>query len=90
MSDNWKSTKILPFSGKQQDWNKWSKTFLSAASARGYQEVIKPRDPTTTADEDKNVRAYSDLMFSCEDEISFAIVEDSISRDFPEGDARKA
>ena len=64
--------------------------FLSAAAARGYREVTKPKDPTVIAKEDDNITAYSDLMFSCEDDVSFEIVEDAISRDFPEGDARKA
>ena len=90
MADNWKSTKVLPFSGKQSDWNRWSKRFLASAAARGYREVIKPRKPDELAEEDKNVRAYSDLMNSCDDEVSFAIVEEAISSDFPEGDARKA
>jgi len=90
MSDTIKTLKIVPFSGKKEDWNRWSKTFLAASTVRGYREVIKPEDPTIVADPKLNIQAYSDLMMSCEDEVSFGVIDESVSTDFPDGDARLA
>jgi len=90
MTDTMKTLKVVPFSGKKEDWNRWSKTFLAASTVRGYREVIKPLDPTVIADPQKNTQAYSDLMMSCEDEVSFGVIDESVSTDFPDGDARLA
>jgi len=85
-----KAIRIIPFSGKEEDWNRWSKTFLATATAKGNREVIKPETPTTKADDAKNVQVYNDLVLSCQDDITFGIVDESVSTDFPDGDARLA
>ena len=90
MTDTLKTLKILPFSGKEEDWNRWSRTFLATATAKGYRKVIKPNDPTAVIDSDKNVQAYSDLMLSCQEEVIFGIVVESVSNTFPDGDAKLA
>ena len=70
--------------------NRWSKTFLSTATSKGYQEVINPTNEKVLADEDKNINAYSNLILACQDDVTFGIIEESISTDFPDGDARLA
>lgn len=85
-----KAIRILPFSGKEEDWNRWSKTFLATATAKGHRDVIKPTDPTKDADSDANVQVYNDLILSCQDDITFGIVDEAISTKFPDGDARLA
>ena len=57
-----KSIRIIPFSGKSEDWNRWSKTFLATATAKGYREVLKPSDPALKADPELNVQVYNDLV----------------------------
>ena len=90
MADTIKTIRIIPFSGKEEDWNRWSKTFLATATAKGYREVLKPADEDADADEDLNIQAYNDLILSCQEEISFGIFDESISETFPDGDARVA
>ena len=90
MTETFKTIRIIPFSGKDEDWNRWSKTFLATASAKGYKEVIKPTDPSTPASEELNIQVYNDLILSCQEEIYFGIIDESISETFPDGDARLA
>jgi hypothetical protein len=85
-----KAIRIIPFSGKSEDWNRWSKTFLATATAKGHREVLRPTDPDKTASEKMNVQVYNDLILSCQDDVTFGIVDESISDDFPDGDARLA
>ena len=79
MTDTMRTLKIVPFSGKKEDWNRWSKTFLAASTVRGYREVIKPTNEDVPAGSKKNIQAYSDLMMSCENEVSLGVVDESIS-----------
>ncbi len=58
-----KTIRIIPFSGKAEDWNRWSKTFLATATAKRYKEVLKPSDPTKKADSDFNNEVYNHLMW---------------------------
>ena len=88
--DTLKTIRIVAFSGKPEDWNRWSKTFLAVTTARGMREVIKPTKPEEDQDEDQNDRVYSELMLACRDDVTFGIIEESISENFPEGDARIA
>ncbi len=90
MSDTIMTVKIVPFSGKKEDWNRWSKTFLAASTVRGYREVIKPIDESAKIDAKKNIQANCGLMMSCEDNVSFGVVDESISTAFPDADARQA
>jgi len=85
-----KAIRILPFSGKQEDWNRWSKTFLATAIAKGNKEVIKPSNMAANADADQNTQVYNDLILSCQDDITFGIIDEAVSATFPDGDARMA
>ena len=89
-SNAFKTIRVIPFSGKEEDWNRWSKTFLSTATSRGYREVLKPTNEKVLADAAKNINSYSDLMLACQDDVTFGIIKDSVSKDFPDGDARLA
>ena len=90
MADTIKTIRIIPFSGKEEDWNRWSKTFMATATAKGYREVLKPTDENQDAEEVLNIQAYNDLILSCQEDISFGIIDESVSTTFPDGDARLA
>ena len=90
MAETIKTIRVIPFSGKEEDWNRWSKTFLATATAKGYREVIKPTDATIMADEELNIMVYNDLILSCQEDVSFGIIDESVSEVFPDGDARLA
>mmetsp|Transcript_88220 Transcript_88220/g.172562 ORF Transcript_88220/g.172562 Transcript_88220/m.172562 type:complete len:159 (+) Transcript_88220:70-546(+) len=91
MADNAiRTIRIIPFSGKEEDWNRWSKTFMAAATVRGYRDVLVPIDPDEDAALEDNNLAYNDLILSCQEDISFGIVDESVSVAFPDGDARVA
>ena len=90
MADSMRVIRVIPFSGKEEDWNRWSKTFLATATAKGYREVLKPSDPSKLADKDLNILVYNDLILSCQEDIAFGIVDESVSAEFPDGDARLA
>lgn len=85
-----KAIRIISFSGKAEDWNQWSKTFIAINVAKGNEKVLEPDDPTVLADADKNKQVYGDLILSCQEPVTFGIIEGSISTAFPKGDARKA
>ena len=87
-SDAFMTIRVLPFSGKEEDWNRWSKTFLSTATSRGYQEVLEPINEKMLADSDKNINAYSNLMSASQDDVTFGIIKENVSTDLPNGDAR--
>ena len=85
-----KTIRIIPFSGKEEDWNRWSKTFIATATVKGYKDVLVPIDPETDAELSDNILAYNDLILSCQEDISFGIIDESVSETFPDGDARAA
>jgi hypothetical protein len=85
-----KAIRVVPFSGKQEDWNRWSKTFLATITAKGFKKVLKPDDPTVDADADHNTQVYGDLILSCQEDIVFGIVDGAVSTGFEDGDARLA
>ena len=81
-----KSIRILTFSGKDEDWDMWSKKFLAMAQRKKYKNVLTgkaaiPREDTVLTDDDEkktreaNEKAYSDLILSCTDEVSFGLIE---------------
>ena len=59
-------------------------------TAKGHREVIKPTDITKKADVEENVQVYNDLVLSCQEDVTFGIIDEAISTDFPDGDARLA
>ena len=52
--------------------------------------MLKPTNEKVLADAGKNVNEYSNLMLACQDDVTFGIIEESVSTDFPGGDARLA
>ena len=78
-----KSIMIILFSGKSEDRNRWSKTFLATATAKGYREVLKPSDPAIKADSELNVQVYNDLILSCQEDVTFGIIDESSPPTFP-------
>ena len=85
--DPQKMIRVVVFSGRDEDWNRWSKTFLAIEMARGLQEVIKLDDPDEPQELKDNDKVYSDLMLACQQDVVFGIVDDSVSETYPEGDA---
>ena len=85
-----KTIRVVVFSGKEEDWNRWSKTFLAMETARGLREVIKPDEPEELQELKDNDRVYSDLMLACQEDVVFGIVDDSVTEAYPDGDAREA
>ena len=80
--DPQKTIRIVVFTGKDEDWNRWSKTFLAMVTAKGMREVIKPTVQEIVQDEDQNNKVYSDLLLSCQQDLIFGIVEEASSTDF--------
>ena len=73
-------------------------SFLSQAESRGYREVLEgtvkvPADTEALTDDEKvkirkaNKAAYNALILACDDEVSFNIVDTSLTEDLPKGDA---
>ena len=96
-----KSIRVLTFSGKDEDWDMWSKKFLAMAQRKKYKDIltgkmnIAKEDATLTNEDEKkareaNEKAYSDLILSCTDEVSFGLVEGAITEDNPSGDSALA
>ena len=95
------SIKIIPFSGEQKDWNKWSRTFLVRSNMKGLKAVLtgdlvvteeSEEDTIEMAEEREetmklNDRAYGELMMSCQTDACFGIVDNAISSKHPDGDA---
>ena len=96
-----KTVRILTFSGKQSDWDMWSKKFLAMAKRKKYKGVLTgtiaiPNETAALTAEpekkarDANERAYSDLILSCNDEISFGIVDNATTTENPSRNANLA
>ena len=106
MSDVMKAIRVVSFNDKKENYRMWSKKFLSIANARKYKEIlmgsmVAPKaneiiDETTDAGALKaearelNEKAYNDLVLACTGEIGFSIVDEAVTNDLPEGDARLA
>ncbi len=95
-----RSIKIIPFDGKDGDWREWSAKFLAKANLHGYKDVLLgnikvPPEKKETLRENEamarefNMNAYSNLILSCKG-VPFSIVEGTVSKDMPSGDARLA
>ena len=88
-----KTIRVISFSGKKQSWRQWSRKFLAMAAKRGYRDVLQGKLKEKTMDEDeksKNAHAYNDLILSMTEEVSFAIVDESVTEACPEGDSSLA
>ena len=101
-----KSIKVVPFSGKEEDWRMWSSKFLALANLKGFSDVVRgtvviPNDADTldesTPDGKEaarvrkaNVFAFNTLILSCVDMVAFSAVNEAKTTENPEGDAAKA
>ena len=101
-----KMIRIIPFSGKEEDWRMWSRKFLARAKMREYKEILTGSekapaaslviDESTDAGKKQklnkiaNKKAYNDLLLSCKDEISFGAVDEATTTSLPDGDAYQA
>ena len=100
-----KTIRVLPFTGKKKDWPMWSKKFLARARARGYREVMLGKEQVPehdlvlgSSDADKkkakarkyNDDGYNELILSCDEEVSFGLVDEAVSDSLPDGDLAKA
>ena len=89
---NKKLIRVITFSGKKNYWRQWAKKFLVVAEKREYRAILK-RDPeqlSINQDEQKkqNSMVYNDLMLAMTEDVSFGLVDETVSSTYPEGDAR--
>ena len=97
----WKQ-KFDPFSGKEKEWYRWSRKFLSYASMKDYIEILEDETiviPKYSTDlksnetkkqkaRDNNNQAYHDLLHACgQEDVSFSCVESAKTEDLPHGSA---
>ena len=95
-----KEFKIVAFSGKEEDWLKWSKKFTAAARLKKFAGVIdgsviipeerEDMDEKDQATRDLSQVAYCCLLYSMEEHISFNLVDTAKSDNLPNGDAALA
>jgi len=50
MSEEYGSLKLLPWSGRQEDWRKWSTKFMMRGTAKGYGRILKGIDQVPASD----------------------------------------
>jgi hypothetical protein len=87
--------KTTEFSGKYEDWNRWSKTFLSKARLRGYKDMLTgthpqpdPSNPMAKKEyQVLNKLGYTELMPSFQEEVCFNLIDTAKSETYPNGDA---
>jgi hypothetical protein len=61
--DSHKSIRVIDVSEKDEDKNKWSKSFLDMALSRGYVDILLPLTTKPKKDTIQNTPAY--VMFAC-------------------------
>lgn len=89
-NNNLKVSRVIGFSRKEEDWNKWSKTFLAMATIKGYRSALIPENEDKNISSKDNVRAYSNLIIACQDNVVFGFIEEATSVMFTNGDAKVA
>jgi hypothetical protein len=107
MGDNLeKMIKLIGFSGKVDDWCKWSMKFLARANYKKYHDVLLGDVAVPENDmeldlateeglafkkaRDANKVAYSKLLMCCDDDVSFAIIDTACTTELPRGCAKTA
>jgi len=101
--DDDKSYKVIQFSGKKEDYQKWAAKFLAFAHVKGFKKILTgvstppPANEVLTSgdDEKKALRKANDLAYSVmhmvvKDDVSFNAVYSATTDDLPDGDAFKA
>ena len=103
MSDPIKSIKIIEFKDKESEYRILARKIMSIAMTRGYWDVLlgitevppqdevldenAPNNKTKLKGEEENDKAYNDLILACSGEIGFVIINESVTKDLPDGDA---
>ena len=106
MSDPIKSINIVEFNDKEKEYRMWARNFMSVAATRGYWNILlektvmpsqdealdenAPNNKTKLKGRKENDKAYNDLILVCSGEIGFAIVDESVTKKLPDGDAELA
>ena len=100
-----KTLRVIPFDGKAANWRMWSIKFSARAHGRGYLDVLKgtttvpphsqvltdsATDKVLKAARDANLLMYQDIICSCDDPVSFGIVDEAKTEELPDGDANLA
>ena len=103
--DKDRAWRIVVFSGKSEDWRKWSKKFAAYAIHKGFLDILEgdlklpiAAGNVPTDEEEKEIKrfkklnqvAYGALLYAVDDEISFNAVDTGVSANFPNGCARTA
>ena len=96
-----RAIRIITFSGKQEDWQKWKRQFTVVAKGRRYKAILYgdevplaediALDLAANADQiwvrNSNTQAYGDLVLACTDDVSFEIINGSTTDELPSRDA---
>ena len=104
MSEESKGICVISFDNKKKNYQTWTKKIMSSAILRGYNIVLMEADPKAPGqskvlkDTDKkllklckaNQKAYCKLILVCHGDIAFRIVEKSVTKDLPDGEANLA
>ena len=91
MSESERAIRVIPFSGKNKDWNMWSKKFLARAKRCGYRDVLNGVKIDDEKKKEKmNDDAYADLILAMSCEVASGYVDEAVTDKFPEGDAAVA
>ena len=97
-----KSTRVVPFSGKKEDWDMWQIKHVGRSRVRGTYGVLTGTEkvpfiaagkaPTASQEEiiELNIIAYNDLLQSCSEAISFNLVRTGVTNECPDGSAAQA
>ena len=91
----------MTFDGKKENWTMWSEKFLAKATLKGYEDILNGKIDVPKDDEEKtteeqkkatklNKLAYNELMLSCTDKKSFAIVKAAKISKYKSGNAKFA
>ena len=98
--------RVVPFSGKKEDWRKWSRKFLAHARFRGFKEILEgkaqypvPGDDGSYTEEQTielerlkklNHQGFNALVHCVDDDVSFNAVDTAVSTIYPDGCAETA
>ena len=63
--DKVRTIQVLEFSGKEEDWNCWSKTFLATAKYKDFYNALVKMAGGKAPLAEENTQAYNKLLFSC-------------------------
>ena len=97
-----KFTRVVPLSGKKEDWDMWQIKHVGRSRVRGTYGVLMGIEKipivvsgiASTSEEDElielNTIAYNDLLQSCSEAISFNLVRTGITDELPDGSAAQA